>query len=154
MVYITNRAATSTLQDMTPIEALNRCLLGDKAKRPLMGHLKVLGCKAYVQIPKERRTKSDKLGIRAVEGTLVGFEGDHIYRVYILGRRGIVRTSTARFDESELGDIEVPDDISDLYEPDQVEDPSAELLDSVFEPRGVDAVSDDSDDEYINQQFA
>jgi hypothetical protein len=116
--------------------------------------LKVLGCKAYVQIPKERCTQSDKLRHQAAEGKLVSFKGDHIYRVYIPSQRGIVRTSTADFDETEpVLEVKALDDASNLYEPDQAEDPSAELPDRVFKHRGANAISN-NDDESINQQLA
>jgi hypothetical protein len=151
MVYITNRTATSTLQDMTPVEALNRRLLGDKAKRPSVNHLRVLGSDAVVHIPKERRVKSDKLGPRGVEGTLVGFEGDHIYRVYIPGRRDIVRTSVADFDESEPESSEVSDDASDLYEPDEAEELSAGLNDNILQHRGVESIQDDDTNHQLDR---
>ena len=47
---------------------------------PDISHLRVLGCKVYVNIPKERRIKSAKLAPHAEEGYLVGFEGSKIYR--------------------------------------------------------------------------
>jgi hypothetical protein len=54
----------------------------------------------YTNIPKERRVKSAKLDPHAEEGYLVGFEGSHIYRVYLPGRsQKIVRTSHCVFDE-------------------------------------------------------
>jgi hypothetical protein len=156
MIYIVNRTATSVLKDMTPIEALDRCLLGDRAKRPKIGHLRVLGSRATVHIPKERRKKSDKLGPRGVEGILVGFEGNHIYRVYIPGRRDIVRTSAIDFDESEQGESpKILDDASDLYEPNQAEDLSVELSDRALEHRGANTVDTVEDDEAsIDRQLA
>ena len=83
MVHVINRTATSTLENMTPIEAVSRQLSGDKVERPSVSHLRVLGCKTYVHTPKQRRVQSDKLGLRAQEGILVGFEGNHIYKVYV-----------------------------------------------------------------------
>lgn len=80
MVYILNRTATSCVKDITPLEALKR-KTSNTAYRPSVAHLRVLGCKAYVHIQKERRLRSDKLAPRAEVGILVGFEGDHIYRV-------------------------------------------------------------------------
>jgi hypothetical protein len=67
----------------------------------------VLGCKTYVQIPKERCVISQKVTGRAKVRILVSYEGSHIFRVYVLLRRGlvesrIVRFSNVRFDEGGL----------------------------------------------------
>ncbi|KAI0992124.1 hypothetical protein K3495_g16062, partial [Podosphaera aphanis] len=59
-----------------------------------------LGCKAYVQIPVERRVLSRKLDDRAEIGILLGYEGQHIFRVYIPSRRKVIRSSNVRFDEN------------------------------------------------------
>ena len=104
-VHVTNRIATSSLDKMTPAEAFKRQVqpgLQDADYLPDISHLHVLGCKVYVNIPKERRVKSAKLAPHAEEGYLVGFEGSKIYRVYLPGRaQKIVRTSHCVFDESE-----------------------------------------------------
>ena len=101
MVYTINRTATTALKDCTPIEAFERAFKSDTTNcKPQIGYLRVLGCKAYVYIQKERRVRSEKLEPRAEEGILVGYEGNSIYRVWIPGRKGgIVRTSTVVFDE-------------------------------------------------------
>jgi hypothetical protein len=67
----------------------------------------VLGCKTYVQIPKERRVISQKVTGRAKIGILVGYKGSHIFRVYMLLKREpveskIVRSSNVRFDKESL----------------------------------------------------
>ncbi|KAI1007632.1 hypothetical protein K3495_g595 [Podosphaera aphanis] len=54
--------------------------------KPSVKHFRALGSKAYVHIPKEKRDVSEKLTPRAEVGILVGFEGNHIYRVYIASR--------------------------------------------------------------------
>ena len=104
-VYVTNRIATSSLDKMTPVEAFKRQVqpgLSNADYTPDISHLRVIGCKVYVNIPKERRIKSAKLAPHAEEGYLVGFEGSRIYRVYLPGRaQKIVRTSHCVFDESE-----------------------------------------------------
>ena len=103
-VHITNRTATSSLEKMTPAEAFKRKVQPglDSDYSPDISHLRVLGCKVYVNIPKERRVKSAKLAPHAEEGYLVGFEGSKIYRIYLPGRvQKIVRTSHCVFDESE-----------------------------------------------------
>jgi hypothetical protein len=104
-VHITNRTATSSLDKMTLAEAFKRQVqlgLQDADYTPDISHLHVLGCKVYVNIPKERRVKSAKLAPHAEEGYLIGFEGSKIYRVYLLGRaQKIVRSSHCVFDKSE-----------------------------------------------------
>jgi hypothetical protein len=112
-VHVTNRTATSSLEKMTPAEAFKRQVqpgLRDADYSPDISHLRVLGCKVYLNIPKERRVKSAKLAPHAEEGYLVGFEGSKIYRVYLPGRaQKIVRTSHCVFDESEPENPETPD---------------------------------------------
>jgi len=113
---------------MTPFEALgrqiigqNRQLIGEEALKPAVGHIRVLGCKTFVHIPKERRVQSEKLSERATEGILVGYEGDKIYRVYIPNRKGgVIRTSTATFDENELAKLDF-NDADELIEPSDAE---------------------------------
>jgi hypothetical protein len=112
-VYVTNRIATSSLDKMTPVEAFKRQVqpgLSDAEYMPDISHLRILGCKTYVNIPKERRIKSAKLAPHAEEGYLVGFEGSKIYRVYLPGRaQKIVRTSHCVFDESEPNNPKNPE---------------------------------------------
>ncbi|KAI0995000.1 hypothetical protein K3495_g13181, partial [Podosphaera aphanis] len=98
-IQIANRTATSVLNGETPIQAFNRYTIGIDEK-PDLSNLRVLGCKVYVQIPVEKRVLSRKLDKRAEIGILVGYEGQHIYRVYIPSRGKVIRSSTVRFDEN------------------------------------------------------
>ena len=91
-MMIANRCATSVLDGETPFQYLNRVCLGNNDV-PDLSHLRVLGCKAFVQIPVERRILSSKLDNRAEVGILVGQEGNHIFRVYIPSRRKVIRSS-------------------------------------------------------------
>ena len=50
--YLVNRSPTSTLIDKIPQEVWT-------GKKPSIKHLKVLGCDAYVHVPKEKRSKLD-----------------------------------------------------------------------------------------------
>ena len=107
IVLITNRTATTHLEGKTPFEALTDEFYPDDDNRPSVAHLRVLGCKTYVQIPKEKRVTSEKVKARAEVGILVGYEGNHIFKVYIPTRSGppeskIVRSSNVRFDEGGL----------------------------------------------------
>src|SRR5438045_541601 len=57
-----------------------------------------------MQIPKEQWITSHKVAPRAEVGILVGYDGEHIYKVYVPSRARdkIVRTSNARFDKGGL----------------------------------------------------
>jgi hypothetical protein len=107
MIKITNRSATSNLVDLTPYECFMNKVDPDHDHTPYMGYLRVLGCRTYVQIPQEKRKRSRKIDPRAKVGMLVGYEGEHIYRVWIPNEKGrgygqIVRSSNVVFDEYSL----------------------------------------------------
>jgi hypothetical protein len=93
--------ATSTIDGKTPFEAFWDEIEPAVNHTPNIAHLRVLGCKTYVIIQKERRVQSQKLASRAEVGILVGYEGHNIFRVYVPSRAGekIIRTSHAQFDE-------------------------------------------------------
>ena len=75
-------------------------VFGEKLEHiPLVSHIRVIGCKTYVLIEKEKRVVLEKLAPRAEVGILVGFEGYYIYRVYIPSKRRVVRTSHYRFNK-------------------------------------------------------
>ena len=98
-MIIINRCATSVLRNETPCQYLNRVCLGINIK-PDLSHLRVLGCKSYVQIPVQRRVISRKLDDRAEIGILVGYEGQHFFRIYIPSHQKVIRSSNVRFDEN------------------------------------------------------
>ena len=137
---------------MTPAEAFKRQVQPglplDTDYSPDISHLRVLGCKVYVNVPKERRVKSAKLAPHAEEGYLVGFEGSKIYRVYHLGRtQKIVRTSHCVFDESEP--LETPKDPKNLENPENQETLESHIL-YITSDKGSVAYKDDGglDQEY------
>ena len=102
IVHIVNRTYTSAVESKTPYEAVHDQLFPNQDNKPSVSHLRVLGCTVYNQIPAERRVKSAKYEERAEKGILIGFEGTHIYRLYIPGRAPgfrIVRSANVRFDE-------------------------------------------------------
>lgn len=113
-LHIANRTATSVLNGETPIQAFNRHFTGVDENSGL-SHLRVLGCKVYVRIPVEKRVLSQKLDKRAEIGILVGYEGQHIYRIFIPSRRRVIRSSTVRFDENSSLTSTPPDE--ELWEP-------------------------------------
>ena len=50
-----------------------------KGKKPDLSHIRVLGARAWVHIPKEKRKKLDE---RSWQGIHVGYEGTNQYRIY------------------------------------------------------------------------
>jgi hypothetical protein len=105
----------------------------------------VLGCKTYVQIPKERHVISQKVTGHAKVGILVGYKGSHIFRVYVPSRRRpveskIVRSSNVRFDEEGL-----------ITKPFPKEDEEADIQIPV-KNRGEAANQDRQDSDLIHQR--
>ena len=103
IIKVTNRTTTRTLAGKTSYEVfIDQIDLANIGQYKLkVSYLRVLGCKLYVHILEERRTKGNKLEKRIKIDILVGYSGTYIYRVYILFRKGdkIVRSSNVRFDE-------------------------------------------------------
>jgi hypothetical protein len=52
--YLVNRSSSSMLDDKTPHEVCS-------GKKPSLQHIRVFGCDAYVHLPKENRSKLDKM---------------------------------------------------------------------------------------------
>jgi hypothetical protein len=158
-IHITNRTATSTLDNMTPVEAFMRQvqpeLQAEDAYRPDLSHLRAIGCRVYVNIPKERRVKSAKLDPHAEEGFLVGFEGSRIYRVYLPGRsQKVIRTSHCVFDESAFNSTEVgtdhliEDEVNNLTQNENTQTQDAGL-DQIFDPLPVLPIEEEEDEEVM-----
>ena len=61
MIHILNRTATSSLKDLTPIEAIKTL--------------------TNPQLQMEPRVRGEKFNPRAEEGIIVGFEDNSIYRI-------------------------------------------------------------------------
>jgi hypothetical protein len=57
--YIQNQILTNAISNMTPKEAWCRY-------KPSISHLGVLGCVAFVHVPKEARTKLDSKGVKCI----------------------------------------------------------------------------------------
>jgi len=57
-IYLTNRLATRSLHDKTPIEALTTDI--GQPTVPNLSHLRTIGCKAYYYILKEKRQRGAK----------------------------------------------------------------------------------------------
>ena len=95
---------TTALSEKTPASILENALGKSlSTAAPTYDQIRTVGQTAYVHIPGPLRIKGDKLALRAVVGKLVGFEGNHIYRVYIPERQTIIRSR----DVSLTGDLPI-----------------------------------------------
>lgn len=95
---------------------------------PDLSHLKIVGSRAWVHIPKELRTKVQD---RSWQGILVGYEGSSNYRIYDPTKGTITVTRTVTIDEkslynksqnstdAELVDEEWRDDVDELADPNE-----------------------------------
>ena len=91
-VYQKNRSPTTRLQGITPHESW----YGEK---PYLGHMRIIGCVAWVHIPKEKRKKLDE---RSKKCYLVGYEGTNVFRVWNPATHKVERVSHVDFDESRM----------------------------------------------------
>lgn len=94
MTYIKNNRPTKALPSKTtPHEAQNQ-EEGD------VSHLRVLGSTVYVFLHEEERSqKSEEWAPRAMKGTLVGYNGHTIHRVYIKDQNKVIRVKDLRIFE-------------------------------------------------------
>ena len=76
---------------MTPYETINH-------KMPNLKHLRVIGCKSFVYLPKEKRI--NKLERRARSGFLVGYVRGGAYIVYMPKEKEIIISKDVPFDET------------------------------------------------------
>ncbi len=123
--YIQNRLPTKATEK-TPYEMWN-------GTKPDLSHLRVFGSKAYVHIPKEKRTKWDA---RAEEGVCVGYsETPKAYRILHQATNKVTISRTVVFDEGcgsfsksetvqtqneqvDVGQsLQMPDQVTDVQEP-------------------------------------
>ncbi len=86
MTYIKNSRPTRALaNDLSPHKAHFR-------EKPDLSHVRILGSTVYVLLHEEERTiKLEKWALRALRGTLVGFDGHTIYRVHIKDQNRVIQ---------------------------------------------------------------
>ena len=94
MTYVKNSRPTRALpQNLSPYEALTQ-------DHPNISHLRILGSTVYVFLHEEEQSlKSEKWAPRALKGTLVGYDGHTIYRVYIKEQNKVIRVKDLRIFE-------------------------------------------------------
>jgi len=142
-IYITNRVATrSNLK--TPIESLSKEF--GPAQIPDLSHLRIIGCKAYYHIPKERIPNSSKFEPRARIGILVGFEGNSIYRIYD-EEKGVIRASAVRFDETEISPVLNLDPEGFIYMDDLIDGVDSQYDNETTPIGSIIPIDDDDDDD-------
>jgi hypothetical protein len=81
--------------------------------QPDITHLRILGCRAYVNIPRENRKASAKFAPRAQEGILIGYGGQRNYRIYIPQKQTVVTSCHVSFDEGKLPYLKTQEDDKD-----------------------------------------
>lgn len=73
-VYLLNKTPTQGLGWSTSFEKY-------KGYKPDVSHLKIVSCRAFVYIPRQKCVTSEKLAERAWIGYLIGFEAHNIWRI-------------------------------------------------------------------------
>lgn len=79
--YLLNRTPNRYLDWNTPYEVVYE-RIGQPGKKLYIGHLRIVGTRAYEKIPKERIPNKDKLAPRALIGYLVGYEGTNQFYIW------------------------------------------------------------------------
>ncbi|RYP44694.1 hypothetical protein DL769_011501 [Monosporascus sp. CRB-8-3] len=111
--HTVNRTGQSTVKDVTPIECFEDAFEPNESHRPDNSHLRILGSRCTVLIDQNYRTRSEKLAARGAKGMLLGYQGTHNYKVWLLegGRLLITQHVTVYEDLEEPGKPPSPKDI-------------------------------------------
>ena len=89
--YLRNRNPTKTVKGMTPYEG----------EKPLVDHLRVFGCQAYAQIPRDERKKLHSKSRKCI---LLGYGTETKgYRLYDPHRQKVFFSRDVIFNEHECG---------------------------------------------------
>ena len=92
-VYLRNRSPTKAVQEITPLEAWT-------GEKPVVKHLRVFGCNAYVHVPKEERGKLDSKSKKCI---FVGYGNEMKgYRLFDTVRQKIIFSRDVVFNEQEF----------------------------------------------------
>jgi hypothetical protein len=90
------------LNNKTPYQCFINDVFNKKPKHILsVFYIRVIDYKTYILIEKEKRITLKKLTLYIEVNILISFKGHYIYRVYILLKRRVVRTSHCRFNEGQ-----------------------------------------------------
>jgi len=110
VLYLKNCSPTSALDNKMPFEAWH-------GEKPDLSHLHILGCDAYVHVPKEKRVKLDS---HTEKGQLVGYKGMNQWKAWIPMREEVVVSRDVVFDKkkgNELIELQILDSIKVLCGP-------------------------------------
>lgn len=89
-VYLLNRSPTKSVKNVTPQDAWS-------GHKPSIKHLKVFGCIAYAQIPKEKRKKLDDRGEKCI---FIGYsENSKAYKLFNPITNKVIISRDVIFDE-------------------------------------------------------
>ena len=102
------------MQGVTPWQYVMDQVYPDQVPHvPDVSHIRVLGCKVYILIEKEKRTTLEKVALRAELSILVGYEAYNIQRVYLPHRHGkkVICLLHVRFDEGNMVTNPFPEEI-------------------------------------------
>jgi hypothetical protein len=72
----------------------------NSGKVPNLLYLRVIDCRAYIQIPKIPRLK--KMDPRAFIGYLVGYKSTNLFRIWVLQRRRVIVTQDVTFNKDSI----------------------------------------------------
>lgn len=92
VAYLKNRSPSQ--KELTPYERAD-------GETPNLGHLRVIGSRAWVHVPEKLRKK---LNDTAWQGIFVGYEGRNLYRIYHPLTGKIHKTRDVEIDEGLLYD--------------------------------------------------
>ena len=89
-LYVQNRTPHRVLENKTPEEVFS-------GKKPEVIHLRIFSCPVYIHIPKEKRTKLDPSGKKAI--FVVYSKSLKAYKIYFPGYNKIDISRDVTFDE-------------------------------------------------------
>ncbi|CAM6117358.1 unnamed protein product [Calypogeia fissa] len=97
--HILNRCETASLHNSTPFETLYKC-------KPDLSHLKIVGCLAYVHIPRELRKK---LSAKSIRTAFMGCDDkSKAFRCYDPVKRKVYISQDVVFNEQSMFDFSSP----------------------------------------------
>lgn len=143
--YVLNRVILQPSEKETPYEKWF-------GRRPQIKHLKVFGVDAYLNIPKEKRTKFQPKSRKLL---FVGYDGEsNNYRLWDNEKNKIYISSDVDFNEQHAVeyknsqliidlDFNIPEGLPEAAAPEQVQIPQQEIMDEAAAPEQIQAPQQD-----------
>ncbi|GFV84632.1 retrovirus-related Pol polyprotein from transposon TNT 1-94 [Trichonephila clavipes] len=88
-IYILNRTGKLSIENTSPYELWLK-------KKPRLKHLRIIGSPCYAHVPAQKRRKMDK---KAIQGYLVGYDGDERYRIWLKKEHRVILSRDVIFQE-------------------------------------------------------